>query len=206
MGGGKFKRKLSEVNTTKLTSDAICVMCSLTFILFWLRKTVVIVKIFRFSFRMFACLFPTVISSIFDKSFPFPFPYFVLFILWYLPFHVVYMFPCILEWKWKCVLFAARVVLLSEHPSVHLPGTTPGRIHLVELGSGVCTIMDPYVSLSGWSSLYHHLCWHFVKSSRSQSTTKADFLQQRSWIHFPCYTYTNISGKLFFNTEFIYRF
>ena len=38
---------------------------------------------------MFACAFPTVIPSIFGKSFPFPFPYFVLFVLRYFPFHMV---------------------------------------------------------------------------------------------------------------------
>ena len=35
------------------------------------------------------CAFPTVIYSIFGKSFHFAFPYFVLFVLWYFPFHVV---------------------------------------------------------------------------------------------------------------------
>ena len=38
-------------------------------------------------FFLYAC--PTVISSIFGKSFYFLFPYFVLFILRYFPFHVV---------------------------------------------------------------------------------------------------------------------
>jgi hypothetical protein len=38
---------------------------------------------------VFVCAFPLEISSIFGKSFPFPFPYFDLFILWYFPFHVV---------------------------------------------------------------------------------------------------------------------
>ena len=60
------------------SSDAIFVMCSHTFILFWLRKTSVTVKLFWLSFRVFASAFPTVISSIFGKSFPFPFPNFVL--------------------------------------------------------------------------------------------------------------------------------
>ena len=39
---------------------------------------------------VFTCPFPPVISSIFGKSFPFPFSYFVLFVLCYFPFHVVY--------------------------------------------------------------------------------------------------------------------
>jgi len=34
------------------------------------------VKIFRFCFRVFSCACPTVIYSIFGKSFHFPFPYF----------------------------------------------------------------------------------------------------------------------------------
>jgi hypothetical protein len=38
----------------------------------------VTIKIFQLGFCLFACAFPTVISSIFGKSFPFPFPYFVL--------------------------------------------------------------------------------------------------------------------------------
>ena len=59
-----------------------------TFILFWLRKTAVTVEIFQLSFRVFACAFPMVISSIFGKSFLFPFPYFVLFVLRYFPFLV----------------------------------------------------------------------------------------------------------------------
>ena len=42
------------------------------------------------SFRMFLCACPSVISSIFGKSFHFPFPYFVLFVLRYFPFHMVY--------------------------------------------------------------------------------------------------------------------
>ena len=46
------------------------------------------IEIFRLSFRVFACAFPPEISSIFGNSFPFPFPYFVLFVLWYFPFHV----------------------------------------------------------------------------------------------------------------------
>ena len=46
----------------------------------------------RLSFRVFACAFPTEISSIFGKIFHFPFPYFVLFVLQYYPFHVVNLF------------------------------------------------------------------------------------------------------------------
>ena len=52
--------------------------------------TAVPVEIFRLSFCVFACACPTVISSMFGKSFHFPFPYFVLFVLWYFNFHVVY--------------------------------------------------------------------------------------------------------------------
>jgi len=40
---------------------------------------------------VFVCL-STAISSIFGKSFYFPFPYFVLFVLRYFPFHVVYLY------------------------------------------------------------------------------------------------------------------
>ena len=46
-------------------------------------------KYFNFvSVCVFVCL-SSVISSIFGKSFHFPFPYFVLFVLRYFPFHVV---------------------------------------------------------------------------------------------------------------------
>ena len=38
---------------------------------------------------MCMCGFPPVISSIFDEFFPFPFPYFVLFVLRYFSFHMV---------------------------------------------------------------------------------------------------------------------
>ena len=48
------------------------------------------VEIFWLSFHVFVCACPTVISSIFGKSFHFPFVYFVLFVLQYFPFHVVY--------------------------------------------------------------------------------------------------------------------
>ena len=75
----------------ELSSDAIFVVCSHTFTLFWLRNTAVNVKIFWLSFHVFTCAFPTVVSAIFGKSFPFPFLYFVLFILRYFPFHVFYI-------------------------------------------------------------------------------------------------------------------
>ena len=39
---------------------------------------------------MFVCAFPMEIYSIFGKSFAFPFPYFVLFVLWYFPFHMFF--------------------------------------------------------------------------------------------------------------------
>ena len=66
------------------------VMFSHRFTLFLLRRTAVSVKIFCLSFGAFLCACPTVISSIFGKSFHFPFPYFVIFVLWYFPFHVVW--------------------------------------------------------------------------------------------------------------------
>ena len=47
------------------------------------------VEIFRYSFRVFSCACPTVISSISGTSFHFPLSYFVLFVLQYFPFHVV---------------------------------------------------------------------------------------------------------------------
>ena len=59
-------------------SDAIFVVCSQTFTLFRLIKTAVPVEISRYSFRVFSCACPTVISSISGKSFHFPFPYFVI--------------------------------------------------------------------------------------------------------------------------------
>ena len=71
----------------KLSNDGI-VVCSQTFALFWLRKTTVPVKIFQF-FHVFTCACTTVISSIFGKSFHFPFLYFVLFVIRYFLFHVV---------------------------------------------------------------------------------------------------------------------
>ena len=61
----------------KLSSDVIFVVYSCTFALFWLRKTSVTVKIFWISFCVFVCAFPSEVSSIFGKNFPFPFPYFV---------------------------------------------------------------------------------------------------------------------------------
>ena len=43
----------------------------------------------------FPCAHPTVISSISGKSFHFPFPYFVMFVLRYFPFHVIIIaFTC----------------------------------------------------------------------------------------------------------------
>ena len=40
----------------------------------------------------FLCVYSSVISSISGKSFHFPFPYFVIFILRYFPFHVVFIY------------------------------------------------------------------------------------------------------------------
>ena len=101
---GKIKWKLSEVNTRavsrgqnelignfpsipsslatpwwhlwKSSCDAIYTMCSDKFTLFWLRKTSEIIEMFQISCRVFVCAFPPEISSLFGKSFPFPFPYF----------------------------------------------------------------------------------------------------------------------------------
>ena len=42
-------------------------------------KTTVPVKISRCSFRVFLCVYPSVISSISGQSFHFPFPYFVIY-------------------------------------------------------------------------------------------------------------------------------
>ena len=58
----------------KLSSDAFFVVCSQTFTLFRLKKTAVPVEISRYSFRVFVCACPLVISSIPGKSFHFPFP------------------------------------------------------------------------------------------------------------------------------------
>ena len=44
------------------------------FTLFWMKKTAVPVEISRYSFRVFVCACPSVISSIPGKSFHFPFP------------------------------------------------------------------------------------------------------------------------------------
>ena len=62
----------------ELSSDAIFIVCSQTFTLFRLIKTAVPVKISLYSFRVFSCACPSVISSISGKSFRFPFPYFVI--------------------------------------------------------------------------------------------------------------------------------
>ena len=55
----------------KLSSDTIFVECSETFTLFRLKKTAVPVEISRYSFRLFVCACPSVISSIPGKSFRF---------------------------------------------------------------------------------------------------------------------------------------
>ena len=62
----------------QMANSYIFVMCSHTFTLFWLRKTAMSAQIFWFSFHVFLCACPMVISSIFGKSFHFPFPYFGL--------------------------------------------------------------------------------------------------------------------------------
>ena len=73
----KLNRDISTgtaVFLKKLSSDAVFVVCSQTFTLFQLRKTAVLVEISRYSFRVFVCVYPSVISSIPGKSFHFPFP------------------------------------------------------------------------------------------------------------------------------------
>ena len=92
--------------------DAIFTVCLHTFILFWLRKTSVIVEIFKIRFHVFVCAFFLEISSIFSKSFHFPFPYFVFSVLRCFPFHTdCYKFhlwssklPVAKNQQWKLVL------------------------------------------------------------------------------------------------------
>ena len=69
----------------KVPSDAIFVVCSQTFVFFWLRKKAVPVEIFQLSFNVCTCAYPTVTSSIFGKSFHFPFPYFMLMMSFIIP-------------------------------------------------------------------------------------------------------------------------
>ena len=77
---GSLARKGARGDTfEKFSSDSILVVCSNTFTLFRLGKTSVTVKIFLISFHVFVCAFPPEISSIFGKSFPFPFSYFVFY-------------------------------------------------------------------------------------------------------------------------------
>ena len=64
-------------------------LCLQTFALFWLREKAVPDEILRYSFRVFSCACPTVITSISGKSLHFPFPYFVIFVLRCFPFHMV---------------------------------------------------------------------------------------------------------------------
>ena len=63
-----------------LASDAIFVVCSQTFTLFLLIKAAMPLEISRYSFCVFSCACPSVISSISGKSFHFPFPYFAILI------------------------------------------------------------------------------------------------------------------------------
>ena len=90
---GHSRPSQSEENECMLAYDKdgiILVMCSHTFhpcCVF----TYICSKYFDFvSMCVFVCL-STVNSSIFGQSSHFAFPYFVLFILWYFPFHVVYL-------------------------------------------------------------------------------------------------------------------
>ena len=69
------------------------------------------VEIFPFSFRVFACAFATVIFSIFGKSFPFSFPYIVVFVLQYFPFHVFFL------------LFIYLCNLIPDNVILYLQGT-----------------------------------------------------------------------------------
>ena len=70
---------------------AIFTMCLQIFTLFWLRKTSVVVEIYQISFRVFVCAFHPEISLFFGKNFPF----FVLSILRYFPFHMI----CLMNFK-----------------------------------------------------------------------------------------------------------
>ena len=99
--GGTFK---------KLSNDAIFVVCSHTFAPFWLR-TGVSVEIFRLNFHVFLCACPTVISSIFGKSFHFPFHYFVLFAIWY--------FPSLMVWNCNTVSGAPWQLCWPTHMNTH---------------------------------------------------------------------------------------
>ena len=69
---------VSHIGNTQLgthNNDGVTiVVCSQTFTLFRLRKTAVPVEISRYSFRVFVCACPSVISSVPGKSFHFPFP------------------------------------------------------------------------------------------------------------------------------------
>jgi hypothetical protein len=62
------------------------------------------IKIFRLSFCVFLCACPTAIFLILGKSFHFPFPYFVLFVLQYFPFHVVQ----------KIIIFILIIAILAD--------------------------------------------------------------------------------------------
>ena len=79
----KLKRSLKDrhgrlYQSEESKSDAFFVVGSQTFTLFRLLKTAVPVEISRYSFTVFSCAYPSVISSISGKIFHFPFPYFVI--------------------------------------------------------------------------------------------------------------------------------
>ena len=123
------------VASFKSSSDAIFVVCSHTFTLFWLRKTAMSVKIFQFSFRVFACACPTVIYSIFGKSFHFPFPCFVLFIpvlsfprgLYLNKFHPCKNTKVFLRWV---LLLSFLVSFVSTRCSKNIFTNSGGRLYL----------------------------------------------------------------------------
>ena len=89
----------SKVYMAGRTSDTIFVVCSPTFLLIekdGCDHQNILIK--------FPCAFPIVISSICGKSFPFSFPYFVLFLLRYFPFNVV-SFQVFILYKYQNILF-----------------------------------------------------------------------------------------------------
>ena len=76
------------------------------------------VEISRYSFRVFSFAYPTVISSISGKSFHFPFPYFVIFVLRYFLFHVLFNYLLMSD-LFSCRQHAADVrkqIATSSYP------------------------------------------------------------------------------------------
>jgi hypothetical protein len=97
------------------------------------------VEISRYSFRVFSCACPTVISSISGRSFHFSFPYFVIFVVQYFPFHVVCLSIDILK---KCLPGLGHehgfITLCASYPldyttKHNIPFRTSGKISLYTL-------------------------------------------------------------------------